>query len=104
MQVCTGQIPWKDFSTMEIMSVVRFGGQRPDTSGVALGPFKDLMLQCWAADPRARPDAAEAMKTISTLLEAEGGDPRGGLEQGLASLPAGFKLGAKAPKVLTATL
>ncbi|GIL46613.1 hypothetical protein Vafri_3574 [Volvox africanus] len=69
----SGMQPWQGFNMVQIACRVTLGGERPPLSAVPPGrrPHKllRLMQDCWEADPRRRPAAAEAVKELMLVQQ-----------------------------------
>ncbi|KAG0618994.1 hypothetical protein M758_4G107900 [Ceratodon purpureus] len=73
-EVITGKIPFEDIqlSSTELIQAIK-DGKRPDIPPACPAGFDNLMSECWAQVPGARPDFLEIQKKLWTI--------KGSLEQ-----------------------
>ncbi|KAG2431583.1 hypothetical protein HXX76_009597 [Chlamydomonas incerta] len=69
----TGEVPWKNHNMVSVAYNVHTAGRRPPWDGVpdSRCPRKlhKLVEQCWDAQPRRRPAAAEVVKELLVIRE-----------------------------------
>ena len=94
-ELLTYQIPFKDYSPVEVMTALLMNQERPDIpqekqADFAVRLLGGLMTRCWAEDPAERPPAAALAKIIHgygrKLQEAEESPDAQPIEAGAQAL------------------
>jgi hypothetical protein len=69
-EIVAGRHPWVGVPEESLPVRVAVRGQRPPMPADAPPPLAQLITECWAADPGARPSAAEVVGRLDVIAAA----------------------------------
>jgi hypothetical protein len=76
-ELFTQKEPWADFSSVQVVGQVGFGGARLPIPEAVPPPIAGLIERCWADDPVARPEFGGIIDSLTDFLRAEAAAARG---------------------------